>query len=368
MNLHDFIIHDHETLKSAMQRMTANRRGILMVCDSDNHLVGVLSDGDLRRALVDDALLVAPVANVMNIDPIVARSDEEALELLKERSVVLVPVTDSAGKVQRAAVSHPEGARVISETSTSEKRTGPAKVGVRVVAVIPARGGSKRLPRKNLAMVAGRSLLEWAIRAAQSSQLIGHIIVSTDDAEIADAARACGVEVPWLRPDDLARDDTPSISVLQHAARWAIENVEPGPEVIVLLEPTAPLRTREHIDGAIKLLAVSGADSVVSVSELPHTLNPEELLTLEDGELRPYVDDATLDTRRLRGKQLPVYVQNGLVYATRIDTLLDGSLYGKRCLPFVTDWNTFVDIDTQDDLALAEVRMRESAHWGLTRD
>jgi CMP-N-acetylneuraminic acid synthetase len=126
----------------------------------------------------------------------------------------------------------------------------------------------------------------------------------------------------------------------------------------VLLEPTAPLRSASHIDEALELLAGSDADSVVSVSEVPHILNPEELLVIENGAVRPYPASRTMDTRRLRGHQPPAYVQNGLVYAFRTPVLLEQrSLYGRKSIPLVTGWEYYLDIDTPADLLGADARM-----------
>src|SRR4030095_1107054 len=199
------------------------------------------------------------------------------------------------------------------------------------LAIIPARGGAKRLPRKNLAMAGGKPLLAWAILAAQKAKRVGRVLVSTDDLEIADTAKSYGVEVPWLRPASLARDDSSTLDVVIHAMQWALENLKPAPKFAVLLEPTAPLRTPKQIDDAIELLASGDADSVVSVSELPHVLNPEDLVAIDQGQLRPFDSSRTLDAAILRGRKAPVYTRNGLVYGLRIASVLaKKSLYGSK--------------------------------------
>ena len=229
---------------------------------------------------------------------------------------------------------------------------------VAAVAIIPARGGSKRIPKKNLALLAGRSLLAWTIRAAREAKTISQIIVSTDDPAIADETRRLGVEVPWLRPEHLSRDDSPTLGALRHAIEWAVGHVQPAPLYGVLLEPTAPLRTGHHIDRALTTLITSGADCVMSVSEVPHLFNPEELLTISEGQVHPYLPYRTMENRKLRGQQSAVYIPNGLVYAFRIESLLTGnSLFGEKTAPMITPWEDFLDVDTEDDLKVAEHRI-----------
>ena len=357
LTLSDLMIAPSESLRAGLQRMTDNRRGVLFVCDGNSHLVGALSDGDVRRALLEATLLMSPVEKVMNTDPISASTIERASELLRKLAVVAVPVVDSDGCIHAAVVEDHDRILVLREARSSDTE-GPVQTQAGVVAIIPARGGSKRIPKKNLALVGGKTLLARSIEAARSAAAVSHVIVSTDDRHIAESARNQGVEVPWLRPEDLSLDETPTLAVLEHAATWAIRSLHPPPEFGVLLEPTAPLRTGQHIDDAIALLAKSDADCVVSVSEVPHMLNPEELLLCERGLLRPFAPSRTMSTRRLRGQQRSVYVQNGLVYAFRIKSLLEQhSLYGRKTLPLFTRWEDFVDIDNPEDLELATLRL-----------
>jgi len=356
LTISDLIIYSSENLRAALQRMTRNHRGVLFVCDQDGHLVGVLSDGDIRRSLLDDTLLVAPVEQIMNTDPITASTTEEASTLLRRRNLVAVPIVDSEGIIQEAVVEDHDTVLVLTRESSDPQSR--AAVAVGTVALIPARGGSKRIPRKNLASVGGKSLLGWTIHAAKNSKLLSHVLVSTDDTEISEAARAVGVDVPWLRPAALSADTTPTLDVVVHALDWAVKNLHPKPEIAVLLEPTAPLRTGEQIDDAISLLMNSDADCVASVSELPHVFNPEEVLAIEDGSLRPYLPGRTMESRRLRNSQSSAYVLNGLVYAFRVQTVLDGySIYGHKTIPLITPWENFLDIDTPEDLELANFKI-----------
>ena len=156
-----------------------------------------------------------------------------------------------------------------------------------ILGVIPARGGSKGVPDKNLRQVCGKPLIAYTFEAARASRRLGRVVLSTDDPDIASAGRNAGIEVPFVRPADLAADDSPMLPVLQHAAR---EMTTRGyaPDVVVLLQPTSPLRRTDHIDAAIELLTASGADTVVSVVEVPHQFNPASVMRL-DGDRKSVV-------------------------------------------------------------------------------
>lgn len=220
-----------------------------------------------------------------------------------------------------------------------------------VLGVVPARGGSKAIPRKNLASVAGRPLLAYTAEAARGSRRLTRVIVSTDDAAIAEAARALGLEVPFLRPAALAADDTPMLPVLQHAVRELARDGFAA-DAVVLLQPTSPLRRAEHIDRAVDLLESTGADSVVSVVEVPHQFAPVSVLRLEGERLRPFLDGDTVTRRQDKPR---VFARNGpAVVAVRTRVLEEGSLYGNDCRPLLMDVAESVDVDGPDDLALAE--------------
>lgn len=220
-----------------------------------------------------------------------------------------------------------------------------------VLGIVPARGGSKGIPRKNLAAVGGRPLLAYTAAAALASRRLTRVVVSTDDREIAEAARSLGLEVPFLRPPELAADETPMLAVLQHALR-ELKQGGFSADAVVLLQPTSPLRRAEHIDRALDLLESTGADSVVSVVEVPHQYSPSAVMRLEQGRLRPYAEGPTI-TRR-QDKPL-VYARNGpAVLAVRARVLERGALYGDDCRPLVMAAEESVDIDGPGDLAAAE--------------
>lgn len=221
-----------------------------------------------------------------------------------------------------------------------------------ILGVIPARGGSQSIPRKNLVLVAGRPLLAYTCEAALQSKRLTRCILSTDDPEIADVGRAWGIEVPFLRPAALARDETAMADVLRHAVECAVKPGHCAPDLVVLLQPTSPLRRAEHIDAAVDLLIESGADSVVSVVQVPHQFNPVSLMRIEGGKLVPFLPEPLI----LRRQDKPrLYARNGpAVLVVRRSVVEMGQLYGAIVRPLEMDLAESVDIDDANDLALAE--------------
>jgi CMP-N,N'-diacetyllegionaminic acid synthase len=212
---------------------------------------------------------------------------------------------------------------------------------VEVLGLIPARGGSKGFPGKNLAPLGGRPLVAWTLEAASGSDRLTSVVVSTDSDEIAESVDGSPI---LARPPELARDDTPMRAVVDHAL------AELGaPDVLVLLQPTSPLRRSEHIDEAVRLLLESDADSVVSVVEIPHRFGPESLMALENGRLVPLGGSAARRQDKPR-----LYARNGpAVLAFRPDRLGD-DLYAGDCRAYVMRPEDSVDVDEPFDLELAE--------------
>lgn len=223
-----------------------------------------------------------------------------------------------------------------------------------MLAIIPARGGSKGIPRKNLAMVGGKSLLARTIAVASESRAVTRTIVSTDDEEIAAVARGLGAEVPRLRPASLARDDTPMLPVIQDEVANQ-ERAGYRSDVIVLLQPTTPFRRASLVDEAVRLLQSSGADSVVTVCQVPHHFSPVSVMRIDNGLLEPYLDG---EGARLldRHKKAVVYSRSGpSVLATTYETVMQSAdLYGNHSRALVISWVASFDIDTPEDLAVAE--------------
>ena len=220
-----------------------------------------------------------------------------------------------------------------------------------VLGVIPARGGSKGIPNKNLAPVCGRPLLAYTADAVRESRTLTRTIVSTDDPRIAECATSLGLEVPFMRPAVLAADEAPMLPVLRHALdAMHAEGFEA--DIVVLLQPTSPLRRAEHIDAAVDWLQRTAADSVVSVVEVPHQFNPLSVMRLEDGLLKPFLDGPTATRRQDKPK---LFARNGpAVLAVRASVIASGSLYGERSWPLGMSAEDSLDVDTPWDLRLVE--------------
>lgn len=228
---------------------------------------------------------------------------------------------------------------------------------ISVLAIIPARGGSKSIPHKNIRLLAGFPLIAYSIAAARAATLVKRVIVSTDDPDIAAVARTYGAEVPFLRPAEHARDDTPDLPVFQHALQWLAENEGYLPEIVVQLRPTSPFRRVWHIDQAVaRLLDRPEADAVRTVC-LPFQ-NPFKMWRIQpDGFMQPLIAvEGAPEPYNLPRQALPeVYWQTGYVDAARTDTILQqNSMTGQRILPLVIDSSEWVDIDSPDDWRRAE--------------
>ena len=222
----------------------------------------------------------------------------------------------------------------------------------RVLGLVPARGGSKGVPDKNIRPLAGRTLLEYAVAAARDSGVIDRVVVSTDSQAIAAAARAAGLDVPFMRPPDLGRDNTPMLPVIEHALS-ALAAERWSPDIVVLLQPTSPLRRPEHIRAAVDLLRGSGADSVVSVVPVPQHLSPDYVMRIDEGRLHPFLTEGARIGRRQDAR--PAFVRDGTVYAFWSRTLREQhSIYGRDCRPLILAAAESMTIDTWDDWREAE--------------
>jgi len=228
---------------------------------------------------------------------------------------------------------------------------------VRVIAIIPARGGSKGIPRKNLVEVAGLPLVVHSIRHAKLSRRVQRVLVSTDDEEIRDVALAAGAEVPFLRPAELARDDTLDLPVFEHALEHLETHEGYVPELVVHLRPTAPLRRPHWIDEAVDLLATHpDADSVRSVS--PPDKHPYRIFRIApDGYLDPVMRHEHDQPYLLRRQDLPaMYYYNCVIDVTRPRTIFEkGSMTGDRMLPYVMSAEDSFDIDSERDLEVVRL-------------
>jgi YrbI family 3-deoxy-D-manno-octulosonate 8-phosphate phosphatase len=227
-----------------------------------------------------------------------------------------------------------------------------------ILAIIPARGGSKGIPRKNIRNFAGHPLIAWSIAAAKQSEFVTRTIVSTDDEEIATIARACGAESPFLRPAELARDETTDLPVFAHALQWLAEHENYHPEAVVQLRPTSPIRPRACVDSAFQiLLAHPDADCVRGV--VPAGQNPHKMWRLPEGEnaaMKNLLAAEGISEPYNAPRQIlpPIYWQTGHIDAIRTCTILNGSMSGGTIYPLVIDARYSMDLDNLSDWARYE--------------
>jgi len=223
------------------------------------------------------------------------------------------------------------------------------------IALIPARGGSKGIPGKNIALLAGKPLIAYAVEQALATPAIHRVIVSTDDETIAKVAEHHGAEVPFLRPRELAGDAIPDFPVFDHARRW-LQRCAQHADIFVHLRPTTPFRTAALISACIEAFyTCPGADSLRTVSESPIT--PYKLWQIEKGRMKPFVRLPGTESYNMPRQQLPrTYWHNGVIDIIAVSTLVQKhSVSGDFIIPFVMDDSLpLVDIDTPADLQRAE--------------
>jgi CMP-N-acetylneuraminic acid synthetase len=229
----------------------------------------------------------------------------------------------------------------------------------RVLAVIPARGGSKGVPRKNIRDLCGKAVIAWTIETALAAgDHLHRVIVSTDDTEIAEAARAAGAEAPFMRPAEMATDEAPTLPLLQHAVGFVEEEEGKPVDWVMVLQPTAPFRNVDDIAESLKLAREGGCDSVVSVTRVL-TEHPILMKKIENNRLLPYCIEEKEGTRR-QDYDPSAYMRNGAIYLTRRHVLMeDNSIWGELIRPYVMPEERSYDIDSERDFKLAELVMRE---------
>lgn len=223
---------------------------------------------------------------------------------------------------------------------------------MRILGVIPARGGSKGVPRKNLAPVGGVPLVVRAVHAAAASTRLTRTVVSTDDDEIARVAEAAGGDVPFRRPAELAADSAQAIPNIQHAL-GEVERQEGGEpyDAVMMLQPTTPFRTAADIDAAVELLEATGADSVISLVDVGGH-HPARMHYVEDGRILNHPLSEAYENQN-RQELRPMYIRNGAIYLTRRSTLLSGSFRGADSRAYLMPPERSVNIDGPMDLAFA---------------
>lgn len=219
---------------------------------------------------------------------------------------------------------------------------------MKIIAIIPARGGSKGIPGKNIKLLAGKPLIAWSIEAAKGSKLIERVIVTTDDEKIAIVAQKYGAEV-LMRPKELAEDITPMDPVLQHAI-VSLETEGYISDAVLLLQPTSPLRTTKHIDEAIQKFSNGDFDTLISVEVIR---NPQHEIS-EDGCLTP-----TFRKIENRDKRKPLFIENGAIYLTITDLIKAGRIRGDKIGHYEMDRYTSVDIDEPTDFEAVELLLKK---------
>ncbi|MBI3837565.1 MAG: acylneuraminate cytidylyltransferase family protein [Planctomycetia bacterium] len=218
--------------------------------------------------------------------------------------------------------------------------------------IIPARGGSKRLPRKNMRLLGGKPLVAWAIEAARGARRLARLVVSSDDPEVLDVARSYDPRLALERPAEISGDESPAIDYVRHALAES-EGMGQGPfDAIVILQPSSPFTLSTDIDATVDLLDSSGADSAVSVMHLDHAVHPFKMKVLVGNRLLPYLED---ERGRMAAHELPdIYVRNCSVYATRRNSVERGQMIGDDCRGYVMPRERSLDINEELDLLFAE--------------
>ncbi len=228
----------------------------------------------------------------------------------------------------------------------------------KILAVITARGGSKGIPGKNIKSLGGKPLIAYTIEVAKRSKLITHLIVSTDDEQIAAVCREYGAEVPFIRPKELAQDNTPHLPVMQHATDFMEKKLGITFDIVVILQPTSPFRTVEDLDDTIQKLIDAGAESAVSVCEIEGRHHPMKVKKLEGDRILPY----TIDENVTRRQDLPVaYKRSGAVYAFKRDVLMkeNRTFFDGHVVGYIVPALRSIDIDTPLDWIEAEYLLSE---------
>lgn len=230
-----------------------------------------------------------------------------------------------------------------------------------ILAVIPARGGSKRIPRKNIADFHGKPVIAWAIEAAKGAPSISRVLVNTDDEEIREVALRYGAEVPFLRPPALAQDTVAIEPVLADTLEWLKKHEGYEPEALALLLPTNPMRTPAAIEDAVARFRDTGADSVVTVSEARANNNPHWILRKDDAGRVTLFDGTPLTAMRGRSQDLPpCYSRNDIAFIIKPSNLSQDppNLYGDKVELLVMDETFEGDINTPEDMAVAYDKFR----------
>ena len=224
---------------------------------------------------------------------------------------------------------------------------------MKILGIIPARGGSKGVPKKNIKLLAGKPLIQYTSEIALRSKYLSKVILSSDDDEIIKVAGNMGIESPFIRPKHLAGDNSPTIKVVQHALEFYKEQGEFF-DAVCLLQVTSPFRTLQLLNNAIERFILKKTDSLVSVLEVPHVFNPHWTFEAnENDNLKLATGEKNIITRR---QELPkAFIRDGSIYITKTDIVVnDNSLYGNTIAYIESPKERYVNIDTMEDWEIAE--------------
>jgi CMP-N,N'-diacetyllegionaminic acid synthase len=230
---------------------------------------------------------------------------------------------------------------------------------MKILAVIPVRGGSKGVLGKNIKLLNGKPLLAYTSEIALQSKYLTEVIISSEDEKILAVAKSSGIKVPFVRPTELAQDSTPTIDVMIHALKWYnSQNI--FFDAVCLLQVTSPFRTVAFLNNAIEKFMQSGCDSLVSVQKVPHEFNPHWAFKVnDDGNLKIATGETEIISRR---QELPIaYHRDGSIYLTKTEVILNqNSLYGKSIAFIESDPDFYVNIDTEEDWEKAELMAKKT--------
>jgi CMP-N,N'-diacetyllegionaminic acid synthase len=232
---------------------------------------------------------------------------------------------------------------------------------MKILGLIPARGGSKGIPKKNIKILGGKPLLEYTVKTALESKLLSRVILSSDDSEIIKIAENLGLEVPFIRPKNLAQDDTPSISVIKHALEFYKTQNEKF-DAVCILQVTSPFREEDLIDKALQKFETENLDSLISVREVPSDFNPHWVFEIDT---KDHLKIATGDDKIIsRRQELPKsFHRDGSIYITKSDIILKlNSLYGKSIGYIESRNDHYINIDTPEDWRKAEELIKKSQY------
>jgi CMP-N-acetylneuraminic acid synthetase len=232
----------------------------------------------------------------------------------------------------------------------------------KILALIPARGGSKGIPKKNIKLLLGKTLITWTIEQAQKSEYVSRVFVSTEDKEIAAIAEQSGVEIPFLRPEEFAQDNSPTSDAIIHALDMFEQRGEYY-DIVIILEPTSPLRKKDDIDNAIKTFLENSSDSesLVSVGEV-QLENPYIMKIIENGHVIPFLEN---DQKFYQRQQLPtIYFPYGVIYLSTVPAFRKwGTFYQKTTLPYkIERWQNYEIDDIYDFYcveAVLKIKLKE---------